>query len=61
MKLRNFSEIKNDFNLPDVVYLDNAATTFCPEIVIESLVDYHRNYKANIHRGIHKLAEKATA
>ena len=61
MKLRNFSEIKDDFNLPDLVYLDNAATTFCPEVVVGSLIDYHRNYKANIHRGIHRLAERATA
>lgn len=61
MKLGNFSEIKDDFNLPTITYLDNAATTFCPEVVVGSLVDYHTNYKANIHRGIHKLAERATA
>jgi cysteine desulfurase/selenocysteine lyase len=44
-----------------VVYFDSAATTFCPDVVVNALVDYHTNYKANIHRGIHRLAEKATA
>jgi cysteine desulfurase/selenocysteine lyase len=61
MKLRAFSEIKDDFSLPDITYLDNAATTFCPDVVVGSLVDYHTNYKANIHRGIHRLAERATS
>lgn len=61
MKFETFSEIKKDFNLPEVTYLDNAATTFCPDVVIGALVDYHTNYKANIHRGIHKLAERATS
>jgi cysteine desulfurase/selenocysteine lyase len=61
MNSKNFSEIKEDFNNFEVVYLDNAATTFCPRVVAESLSDYHLNYKANIHRGIHKLSEKATS
>ncbi len=60
MKSRTFSEIKQEFDLPNVTYFDNAATTFCPNVVVSALVDYHTNYKANIHRGIHRLAEKAT-
>ncbi len=43
-----------------LVYLDNAATTQKPRAVIQSLVEYYRGYNANIHRGIHTLAEKAT-
>ncbi len=43
-----------------LVYLDNAATTQKPKIVIDSLVNYYENYNANIHRGVHKLAEEAT-
>src|SRR3990167_39185 len=43
-----------------LVYLDNAATTQKPEIVIDALVEYYENYNANIHRGVHKLAEEAT-
>jgi cysteine desulfurase / selenocysteine lyase len=44
-----------------LVYFDNAATTQKPQVVIDSLVDYYSNYNANIHRGIHSLAEEATA
>jgi len=43
-----------------LVYLDNAATTQKPRQVIEALVHYYESYNANIHRGIHTLAEEAT-
>src|SRR5689334_10175329 len=44
-----------------LVYFDNAATTQKPQAVIDALVDYYSSYNANIHRGIHSLAEEATA
>jgi cysteine desulfurase/selenocysteine lyase len=44
-----------------LVYFDNAATTQKPQVVIDALVDYYTNYNANVHRGIHTLAEEATA
>lgn len=44
-----------------LVYLDNAATAQKPQSVIDALVDYYSGYNANIHRGIHTLAEEATA
>ena len=44
-----------------LVYLDNAATTQKPQAVIDALVDYYANTNANIHRGLHTLAEEATA
>jgi cysteine desulfurase/selenocysteine lyase len=44
-----------------LVYLDNAATTQKPRQVIEALVNYYSRYNANVHRGIHLLAEEATA
>ena len=44
-----------------LVYLDNAATSQKPQVVIEALVEYYTRYNANIHRGIHTLAEEATA
>ncbi|MBI4482198.1 MAG: cysteine desulfurase [Acidobacteria bacterium] len=43
-----------------LVYLDSAATTQKPEAVIEALSHYYRTFNANIHRGIHSLAEEAT-
>ncbi|MGY3053221.1 cysteine desulfurase/selenocysteine lyase [Pedobacter sp. UYEF25] len=44
-----------------LVYLDNAATSQKPQVVIDAISDYYSNYNANIHRGIHTLAEEATA
>jgi cysteine desulfurase/selenocysteine lyase len=44
-----------------LVYFDNAATTQKPQVVIDALVDYYTNFNANVHRGIHTLAEEATA
>ena len=43
-----------------LIYLDNAATSQKPQMVIDALVNYYSNYNANIHRGIHTLAEEAT-
>ena len=44
-----------------LVYLDNAATTQKPQSVIDAITGYYAGYNANIHRGIHTLAEEATA
>ena len=45
----------------DLVYLDNAATSQKPIQVIDALVHYYTHYNANIHRGLHTLADEATA
>jgi cysteine desulfurase / selenocysteine lyase len=44
-----------------LIYLDNAATSQKPQVVIDALIRYYTNFNANIHRGIHTLAEEATA
>jgi len=44
-----------------LVYLDNAATSQKPQVVLDALLNYYTEYNANIHRGIHTLAEEATA
>lgn len=44
-----------------LVYLDNAATTQKPQVVIDALVHYYSHYNANVHRGAHRLADEATA
>ena len=44
-----------------LVYFDNAATSQKPQVVIDSLVRYYSEFNANIHRGIHTLADEATA
>ena len=63
----NVDAIRDDFPIlrrqihgKTLVYLDNAATTQKPRQVIDALVHYYEHYNANIHRGLHTLAEEAT-
>src|SRR6187551_2920145 len=57
---QEFPVLHQKVNGRDLVYFDNAATTQKPASVIKALTDYYEGYNANIHRGIHTLAEKAT-
>jgi len=57
---KEFPVLDQAVNGHPLVYFDNAATTQKPRSVIQALVDYYSGYNANIHRGIHALAEKAT-
>src|SRR6478609_4739203 len=60
--IRNqFPVLNREVKGKPLVYFDNAATTQKPQVVIDALVDYYSRYNANIHRGIHSLAEEATA
>lgn len=45
---------------PTLVYLDSAATTQKPNVVIEGITNFYQKENANIHRGIYDLAAKAT-
>jgi cysteine desulfurase/selenocysteine lyase len=56
----DFPILKLRINGKPLIYFDNAATSQKPKVVIEALERYYREYNANIHRGIHKLAEEAT-
>jgi cysteine desulfurase / selenocysteine lyase len=47
-------------NKHPLVYLDNAATTQKPQVVLDALNAYYTGYNSNIHRGVHTLAERAT-
>ena len=61
-------KIRQDFAILDqvvndepLVYLDNAATTQKPQVVLDALMTYYHEDNANVHRGVHTLAERATA
>lgn len=58
---KSFPVLEREVNNKLLVYLDNAATAQKPQSVIDALSYYYSNYNANIHRGIHSLAEEATA
>ena len=61
MRIReDFPILAQEVNGHPLVYLDNAATTQKPRQVIEALVRYYETTNANIHRGIHTLAVRAT-
>lgn len=60
-------KIRKDFPILDqivndepLVYLDNAATTQKPKAVLEAVNRYYQEDNANVHRGVHTLAERAT-
>lgn len=56
----HFPILNQEVNGKPLIYFDNAATTQKPDVVINAISDYYLNYNANIHRGIHSLAERAT-
>lgn len=58
---RDFPILDQIVNDEPLVYLDNAATTQKPQAVLTALNDYYHHDNANVHRGVHTLAERATA
>lgn len=58
---RDFPILDREVHGRPLIYLDNAATSQMPVAVIDSLSNYYRRYNANIHRGLHTLADEATA
>ena len=57
---RDFPILRENVHGKPLVYLDNAATSQKPQLVIETLQKYYSLENANIHRGIHFLSERAT-
>ena len=57
----DFPILKRKVHGKRLVYLDNAATTQKPQVVIDALVDYYSRYNSNVHRSVHTLGEEATA
>jgi cysteine desulfurase/selenocysteine lyase len=57
---RDFPILQQRVHGKPLVYLDNAATTQKPQIVIDTLTEYYTGYNANIHRGVHELSIRAT-
>lgn len=58
---RDFPILQQRVNGKPLVYLDNAATSQKPQVVLDALQHYYSNLNSNVHRGVHHLSEKATA
>lgn len=58
--LEDFPILKEMINDEKLVYLDNAATTQKPKQVLDTIRYYYEHDNANVHRGVHTLAERAT-
>jgi cysteine desulfurase/selenocysteine lyase len=57
----DFPIFSRRFDGRPLIYLDSAATSQKPEVVIAALVDHLRNHNANVHRGVYALAQEADA
>jgi cysteine desulfurase/selenocysteine lyase len=57
---KDFPALHQEVHGKPLVYLDNAATSQKPQAVIDALVDYYTRDNANVHRGVHRLSERAT-
>jgi cysteine desulfurase/selenocysteine lyase len=57
---RDFPALHQEVNGRPLVYLDNAATSQKPRVVLDALASYYENDNANVHRGIHELSRRAT-
>jgi cysteine desulfurase/selenocysteine lyase len=56
----DFPIFERDFAGRQLAYLDSAATSLKPRVVVDAMSDYLTRYSANVHRGIYRIAEEAT-
>ncbi|MFQ6087843.1 MAG: aminotransferase class V-fold PLP-dependent enzyme [Candidatus Methanofastidiosia archaeon] len=53
--------VREDFPLvKKIIYFDNAATSLTPKPVVDAISEYYLEYRANVHRGVHRLSERAS-
>jgi cysteine desulfurase/selenocysteine lyase len=60
--LLDVEKIRQDFPILDsgIIYLDNAASSLTPEPVVQKMLEFYHEYRANVERGIHRLSQKAS-
>ncbi|MDO9555862.1 MAG: cysteine desulfurase [Atribacterota bacterium] len=59
----NFAETKIRADFPilnNLIYMDSAATSLTPEPVLNAVLEYYREYNANVKRGVHRLSQVAS-
>ncbi len=57
----NVQTIRRDFPIlqTGIIYLDNAASSLTPEPVLEKMLEFYHEYRANVERGVHRLSQRA--
>ncbi len=62
VEILNVDKIRKDFPIlkTGIIYMDSTATSLTPEPVLESMLKYYREYRANVERGVHRLSVKAS-
>lgn len=55
-----FPILTREVNGHPLIYLDNAASSQKPKIVLEAIQNYYSEFNANVHRGIHTISQEAT-
>jgi len=58
----NVEEVRKDFPILEtgVIYLDNTASSLTPEPVLQKMLEFYRQYRANVERGVHRLSQRAS-
>jgi cysteine desulfurase/selenocysteine lyase len=60
MKLIDNIRLEFDPLIQDIIYLDSGASALTPNVVLDVMNTYYREYRSNIHRGLYELSERAT-
>jgi cysteine desulfurase/selenocysteine lyase len=60
MKLIDNIRLEFDPLIQDIMYLDSGASALTPNVVLDAMNTYYREYRSNIHRGLYELSERAT-
>ena len=60
MRREDFPVLSEKVHGRELVYLDNAATTQKPQVVLDAIVEGYSKWNANVHRGVHHLSQMAT-
>jgi len=55
-----FPILEREVNGKPLIYLDNAATSQKPQIVLDAIENYYQKFNSNVHRGIHTISQEAT-
>ncbi|UCE15854.1 MAG: cysteine desulfurase, partial [Candidatus Bathyarchaeota archaeon] len=58
----NVQDVRKDFPIlkTGIIYLDSTATSLTPEPVLQKMMEFYHQYRANVERGIHRLSQKAS-